>query len=57
MNLHLVAIFHHYSQKLPVVMELTTQEKFFESCKSLPTDWAHLYNKHTGELIQSFYNK
>jgi hypothetical protein len=55
--MNLVAIFHHYSQNLPIVMEVTTEEKFFVCCNSLPTDWAHLYNKHTGELIQSFYKK
>ena len=53
----LVAIFHHHDYNLPAVIEISTQEKFFEVCRSLPNDWAHLYNKHTGELIQSFYNK
>ena len=35
-------------------MEIKTEEKFFELCNCFPTDWAHLYDKNTGELICSY---
>lgn len=48
------AIFHHRSMTLPIVMEVSTEEKFFELCKMFPTDWAHLYDKDTGESMCSY---
>ena len=40
MNHNFFAIFHHNSLNLPIVMEISTEEKFFELCNSFPTDWA-----------------
>lgn len=35
-------------------MEISTEEKFFELCNSFPTDWAHLFDRDTGEPICSY---
>ena len=47
----LVAIFYHHSNILPVVIGLSAYEKFIECCELLPTDWAHLMNQETGEIL------
>lgn len=54
MDLNLVAVFYHQSQNLPIVMEITRIDKFFDCCNSLPTDWAYLYDKDTGKHIGSY---
>lgn len=56
MTRNFFAIFHHHSQNLPIVMEISTEEKFFECCNSLPTDWAHLIEVETGKILNT-YNK
>ncbi len=53
----LVAIFHHHSQNLPIVMEVSSTEKFRDCCDRIPTDWAHLMNKETGEITYTYRNK
>ena len=35
-------------------MGIATEKKFFELCNSFPTDWAHLFDENTGELICSY---
>jgi hypothetical protein len=35
-------------------MELSSSEKFIDCCGICPTDWAHLMNKETGEIIQTW---
>ena len=52
----LVAIFYHRSQNLPIVMEVSSTEKFRDCCDGLPTDWAHLMNKETGEITYTYRN-
>ena len=52
----LVAIFYHHSNNLPIVMELSAYEKFIECCETLPTDWAHLMNQETGEILHTWRN-
>ncbi len=53
----LVAIFHHHSNNLPIVMEVSSTEKFRDCCDTIPTDWAHLMNKETGEITYTYRNK
>ena len=53
----LVAIFHHHSQNLPIVMEVSSTEKFRDCCDRIPTDWAYLMNKETGEITYTYRNK
>jgi len=55
--MNLVAIFHHHSNNLPIVMEVSSTEKFRDCCDRLPTDWAHLMNKETGEITYTYRNK
>jgi hypothetical protein len=52
----LVAIFYHHSNNLPIVMELSAYEKFLDCCETLPTDWAHLMNQETGEILHTWRN-
>ncbi len=54
MNHNFFAIYYHNSLNLPIVMEIKTEEKFFELCETFPTDWAHLFDKNTGEIIFSY---
>ena len=54
MNHNFFAIFHHNSLHLPIGIEIKTEENFFELCNCFPTDWAHLFDKDTGELICSY---
>jgi hypothetical protein len=53
----LVAIFYHRSQNLPIVMEVSSTEKFRDCLDGLPTDWAYLMNKETGEITYTYRNK
>jgi hypothetical protein len=53
----LVAIFHHHSYNLPIVIEVSSTEKFIDCCETLSTDWAHLINQETGEILQTWRNK
>lgn len=53
----LVAIFHHHSNNLPIVMEVSSTEKFRDCCDTIPTDWAYLMNKETGEILHTWRNK
>ena len=50
----LVAIFYHHTNNLPIVMELSAYEKFLDCCEKLPTDWAYLMNKETGEILHTW---
>jgi hypothetical protein len=52
----LVAIFHSHYDDLPVVMEVSTYGKFIDCCGTVATDWAHLMNKETGEILQTWRN-
>jgi hypothetical protein len=38
-------------------MEVSSTEKFRDCCDTLPTDWAHLMNKETGEITYTYRNK
>ena len=56
--MNLVAIFYHKSQEIPTVIRISDASKFPELCESLPTIWAYLYNKDTGEVLDIYkYNK
>jgi len=45
----LVGIFDHHSYVIPIVMEVSSTEKFLDLCEKYhQTDWAHLMNKETG---------
>ena len=52
----LVAIFYHHSNNLPIVMEVSSTEKFRDCCDTIPTYWAHLMNKETGEITYTYRN-
>lgn len=52
MTRNFFAIYHHNS--ITITMEISTEEKFFELCNSFPTDWAHLFDRDTGEPICSY---
>lgn len=49
-----VAIFYHHMQNLPIVMEISSHEKFFDCCETIPTDWAYFMNKETGEILHTW---
>jgi hypothetical protein len=50
----LVAFFHSHYNHLPTVMEVSTYGKFIDCCGTVATDWAHLMNKETGEVLQTW---
>lgn len=50
----LIAIFYHHSQNLPIVMKLSSYEKFLDCCETLPTDWAYIMNRDTGQLLHTW---
>jgi hypothetical protein len=52
----LVAIYHHHSNHLPIVCNIPSKEKFISVCEELPTDWAHLVNIETGEILHTWEN-
>jgi hypothetical protein len=49
-----VAIFYHHKQNLPIVMEISSHEKFFDCCQVIPTDWAYFMNRETGEILHTW---
>ena len=52
----LVAIFYSHYNHLPVVMEVKTYGKFIDCCGTFATDWGHLMNKESGEILQTWRN-
>lgn len=50
----LSAIYYHHSNILPIVCDIPSKEKFVKVCEELPTDWAHLVNKETGEILHTW---
>jgi hypothetical protein len=52
----LVAIFHSKRDPLPEVMEVSTYGKFIDCCGTFATDWGHLMNKESGEILQTWRN-
>jgi hypothetical protein len=51
----LVAIYYK-NPWIPVVQNTQSKEKFIECCETLPTDWAHLMNQETGEILHTWRN-
>jgi hypothetical protein len=49
----LVAIYYQ-NPWIPVVQNTRSKEKFIECCETLPTDWAHLMNQETGEILHTW---
>lgn len=49
----LVAIYYK-KPYLPVVQNTQSKEKFLNCCEALPTDWAHLINQETGEILHTW---
>jgi len=45
-----IAIYYH-KPWLPIVQNSQSIEKFLQCCENLPTDWAHLMNEETGEIL------
>lgn len=50
----LVAIYYHHGLRLPTVCDVGNKEKFIECCELIPTDWAHLINQQTGEILYTW---
>jgi hypothetical protein len=50
----LVAIFHSKRDPLPIVIEVSTYGKFIDCCGTFATDWGHLMNKESGEILQTW---
>ena len=50
----LVAIYYHHSNNLPIICSIPSKEKMIDVCEHLPTDWAHLVNKETGEIMYTW---
>ena len=50
------AIFYHSSQNAPISQSISEQHKFTELCEYFPTDWAHLIDLQTGEIVSSWSN-
>ena len=55
-NPKLVAVFHSSKQPAPILTEIKEQKHFMEICEHFPTDWGHLMNVETGEILET-YNK
>lgn len=53
MNRKLTAIFYHHSLE-PIVQNISKECEFVELCEMFPTDWAHLMDAKTGEIIESY---
>ena len=52
------AIFYQKKQdydNLPIVMTVSSEEKFLDCCDMFPTDWAYLLDEETGQRI-AFYH-
>jgi hypothetical protein len=50
------AIIYHWALHEPIVQNISEECKFVELCEMLPTDWAHLMNLRTGEIVSSWSN-
>jgi hypothetical protein len=50
----LVALYYHHSNHLPIICSIPSKEKFIDVCEHLPTDWAHLINQETGEILYTW---
>ena len=49
----LVSIHYHHSYNLPITF-ISSKESFIRVCEKLPTDWAHLINQETGEILHTW---
>lgn len=49
----LVAIYYQ-NPWTPVVQNTQSKEKFIQCCEALPTDWAHLIDQKTGEILHTW---
>ena len=54
MTRNFFAIIHKHSQVLPIVIESQSEGHILALCKMSKTDWGHLFDKNTGELICSY---
>lgn len=54
MNKNFTVVFYHSSLNEPITQILSEQHKFMELCQCFPTDWAHLMDTQTGEIVESF---
>ena len=54
MNRNLFAIFYHNALNEPITQSISEQHKFAELCECFPTDWAHLMDAQTGEIVESY---
>lgn len=50
----LVAIYYYHGLPIPTVCDVGSKEKFIECCELIPTDWAHLINQDTGEIMYTW---
>jgi hypothetical protein len=50
----LVAIHYHHSYSLPIAGYSPSKENFIRVCEKLPTDWAHLLDEKTGEILHTW---
>lgn len=53
-KMNLSAIYYHHSNNLPIVCDVPSEEMFIRVCEDLPTDWAHLMDKETGEILHTW---
>lgn len=51
-----VAVFYHYRQLAPILIEIKELEHFRQICEHFPTDWGHLIEVETGKILDT-YNK
>ena len=49
-----VAIFYSKNYPSPTLIEICKLEKFREICENFPTDWAHLVEVETGEILDTY---
>lgn len=49
-----VAIFHSYKQLAPILTEIIELKNFREICENFPTDWAHLVEVESGEILDTY---
>ena len=53
-NPKLVAVFYSSKQPAPILTEITEQKHFIEICEHFSTDWGHLMNVETGEILETY---
>ena len=55
--MNLIGIYYHHGLPVPTLCGVASKDKFIECCELIPTDWAHLMNMETGEILHTWRKK